>query len=181
MRADECMNMVNDTKRPSIREILAIDEFKNELSEAGMSEQEVADFLGPIAGLSSGLFQLTMKAGDALGKTLNLGTRKKMEKAFSLDYALTVRAIALALESLGHKITMAFDTSRGSFIEATLPIDIFSLGGSLSFEIVEEGTSSIQVIGQAEIKGQLFDWGKSRRVLNGVFEKVERYANLLRS
>lgn len=176
---DTLMSSTEPQKRPSIRDILAADASKNQAGKSGMSEKEVSDLLAPIAGLSSDLFQLSMKAGEALGKTLGIKSGKKVEKLFSYPYASVVRATVLALGSLEHQITAFFDTPRGSAIEAKLPTDVFSLGGSLFFEIVEESASQIRIIGSSEIKGQMFDWGKGKRTLRDVLEKIEHYSNLL--
>jgi len=173
------MSSTKPKKRPSIRHILSADALKKEAVQSGMSEKEVAGLLAPIAGLPSDLFQLSMKVGDALGKTLGIKSVKKVEKIFSYPYASVVRATALALGSLEQQITALFDTPRGSAIEAKLPTDIFSLGGTLFFEIVEESASRVRVIGSSEIKGQMFDWGKGKRGLQDVLDKIEHYGNLL--
>jgi hypothetical protein len=173
------MNSTKPQKRLSIRDILAADAPKMEAVKSGMSEKEVADLLAPIAGLSTALLQLSFKTGEALGETLGIKSGKKVEKVFSYPYVSVVRALVLALGSLKHQITALFDTPRGCAIEAKLPTDIFSLGGSLFFEIVEEGTSQVRIIGSSEIRGQMFDWGKGKRALRGVFDKIEHYSNLL--
>jgi hypothetical protein len=139
-----------------------------------MSEQEVAQLLAPIPGLRE-LFELSMKVGKAVGTAVGIQSGKTVEKVFSYPYPSIVRATALALGSLGQEITALVDTPRGSTIEARLPIDIFSLGGSLLLEIVEEGVLEVRLIGASEIKGQMFDWGKGKRALREVFDKIERY------
>lgn len=173
------MSSTEPAKRPSVRVILDAEAAKMEAVKSGMSEKEVADLFAPLAGLPSALLQLSFKAGQALGETLGIKSGKKAERDFAYPYVSVVRALVLALGSLKHQITAVLDTPRGCAIEATLPTDVFSLGGSLFFEVVEEGTSQVRIIGTSEIKGQMFDWGKGNRALRGVFDKIEHYGNLL--
>jgi len=169
---------MNPNQRPSIRDILSSDDLRTEAGRAGMSEQDVVDLLVPIAGLPSNLFHLFMKIGEGVGKAVGLKSCEQDEKAFSCPYSLVVRATAWALSSLGHEIKALCDTPQGSAIQARLPIDIFSLGGSLLC-VIEEGRSEVRIMGFSEIEGQMLDWGKGKRALREVFDKIERYVNLL--
>ena len=168
------MNPIEPKGRPSIRDILSPDGLRTEVGKSGMSEKEVAQLLAPIPGLRE-LFELSMKVGKGVGTALGISRKSGKTKVFASPYPSIVRATALALGSLGQEITALFDTPRGSTIEARLPIDIFSFGGSLLLEIVEEGVSEVCIIGSSEIKGQMFDWGKGKRALREVFDKIERY------
>lgn len=173
------MTLTERSERLSIRTILSSDELRKSPDKSGNSEEDVAKLIAPIVGIPSGVFQLSMKLGDALGKKLNLKSSKKVEKILPNPYVLVVRATAAAIGSLKYEITNLLDTPQGSAIEAKLPLDIFSLGGSLLFEIIEQGTSLVHIIGSSEIKGQLFDWGKGKRSLQDVFDKIDQYVNLL--
>ena len=151
--------------RPSIQEILTGLNLRNNLQKSGMSERDVAGFLSTFAGIPSDLFFGSMKVGETIGRTLNIKSSKKVEKIFPYNYINVVFFLVLSLQSLEMELIALHDTHRGAFIETKLPIDIFSLGGSLVFEVIEEAPSRILVIGISEIRGQMFDWGKGKRSL----------------
>lgn len=161
-------------QRPSIRDILAGQNIQG--GTGGMTDREVADLLAPFSSLSGDAFYASMKAGQALGTRLGIKSNKHVERGFPVSYPTTVLALVLALRRLNREITALFDTSRGGVIEARMPTDMFSLGGSLSFEIIDAGPPQTLVQGVAEIKGQIFDWGKSVRALNETFDTATEYA-----
>lgn len=167
------------TERPRLRDILAGDEWMKVGAHAGMSVAEIARILAPVSGMSAGLFQATLEAGDSLGRRLGFKSTKRIEKAYAAPYATVVRALVLSVASQRHAITTMLDTPKGVFIEAELPKDFRSLGGALRFDVVEEGPGRIQVAGESEIKGQMFDWGKGKQALNDVLAKTDMLASRL--
>jgi hypothetical protein len=56
----------------------------------------------------------------------------------------------------------------GCVIEATLPSDIWSLAGELIVSI-HRCPPGTQVEAEAKIAGQLYDWGKCQKCLDGLF------------
>lgn len=108
---------------------------------------------------------------------MGIKNNKKFETSYSAPYhyATVVLAYFLALRQAELEIIALYDTSQGSAIEAKLSTDIFSLGGSLAFEFVDESSSMIRVQGSTEIKGQMFDWGKGKRTLLKICESAEQY------
>lgn len=163
--------------RPSIKEILAADPRAG--GGPGMTEKQIADLLAPAAGMSGGLLLMSMKAGEALGEKLNFKCAKTKEQLFNQGYEPVVRALALALGSLKYELTAAFDTPMGAVLEAKMNADFFSLGGVMLFQVHEISPVHTKVIGQAEIKGQLFDWGKMKRAMKQVLEKTSHFLGLL--
>ncbi|MGH8427640.1 MAG: hypothetical protein ACRES7_06630 [Gammaproteobacteria bacterium] len=173
------MTSTEPLKRPSVKEILTADASSAGAVKSSASGKDVADLLAPLGGLSGGQLELAMKAGEALGKTLGFESSKSVERIFPFSYRVAVRSAAFALRSLGQEITAVFDTPRGAVLETKLPTDIFSLGGTLSLEIVEEDSTQVRITGSSEIKGQKFDWGKGKRSLRDVFDEIEHYGRLL--
>jgi hypothetical protein len=169
----------DETARPKVRDILSGD-LEGVVASGGMTEKEVAELLAPIGGgLSGNLFHVAMKVGEATGRSLNLASRKSVDHLFAAPYPHVVRSLGLALASLRHQPSLLFDTRTGCVIETQMPTDIFSLGGSLQFEIVDEGAQA-RVLGSSEVRGQLFDWGKGKRNLNEVIRKTEDYLRIIR-
>ncbi len=170
---------MNAQQRPSIREIVSGQ--ANYTPAAGMSEKEMADLLAPLAKLSSENSYLAMKAGEALGKAMGIKSTKQLQKIFptQYQYASVVLACVLALRHLQNEIVSLYDTPRGSIIELKMSTDIWSFGGMLTIEFIDEGPSGIVVDGESEIKGQMFDWGKGKRTLEEIFSATERYLKRL--
>lgn len=176
---DTRMAEPNERVRPKVRDILSGD-LHDVVASGGMTEKEVAELLAPIAGgLSGNLFHVAMKIGEATGKALDIASRRTIDQVFPAPYPHVVRALGLALASLQYQPTLLLDTQTGSIIETKMPADIFSLGGSLQFEIVDEGGQA-RVLGTSEVKGQSFDWGKGKRNLREIMRKTEDYLRIIR-
>ena len=166
-------------QRPSIREIVSGQ--ANYTPAAGMSEKELADLLAPLAKLSSGNYYLAMKAGEALGRVMGVKSTKQLQKRFppQYQYASVVLACILALRHLQNEIVSLYDTPRGSVVELKMATDLWSFGGMLTIEFIDESPSGIVVNGESEIRGQMFDWGKGKRSIEEIFNETERYLHRL--
>ncbi|MEI8032471.1 MAG: hypothetical protein WCH05_03905 [Chlorobiaceae bacterium] len=165
--------------RPSIRDILAAESLKAESGNAAMTEKDIADLMASILELPGGVLEVVFQTGEALGNSLGLKSQKKEERLFSYPYIAVVRALVISLGSLKLQVSALFDTPKGCAVEAQLPVDIFSLGGTMLFEVVDEGARVVRIAGSTEVKGQMFDWGKGKRKLHDVYEKIEHYSALL--
>ena len=175
------MNPSKSGSRPSIQEILSVQGLQNDLQKSGMSERDVADLLGPIIGLPGGVFYAVMKVGEAAGKALNIKSSKRIEQIFPYNYTYVVLSLVLSLRTSKNEIVALYDTHRGAIVEAKQPVDIFSLGGSLLFEIIDEGPTRVLVIGVSQIRGQMFDWEKGRRAMQQVFDNTEQHLRRMTS
>jgi hypothetical protein len=162
--------------RPRIHEILTPDELKGLASDAGMSTDQIAKLLGPLSGLPSGAFQVSIEAGNAIGRSLGFKSSKSAETLLACDYPCAVRALVFALTGQKYALTTAFDTPHGAYFEAQLPNDLFALGGTLQLDLAEAGPGQIRLSGTSEIRGQMFDWGKGKRALADVFAKTQAFA-----
>jgi len=161
--------------RPPIREILSGHVVQGN-SSGGMTDRDIADLLGPLSALgSSAMFYGTMKAGQAFGTRLGLKSGKHEVREYAASYASVVLAMALAVQRSGYPMRAAYDTPDGSVIECTLPPDLMSLAGEIDLEMTERAARSVTVTGTCEIKGQVFDWGKSKRALDGLFSAADSY------
>lgn len=170
---------VNARQRPSIRDIVAGQ--ANYSPAGGMSEKDIADLLAPLAKLSSGNYYLAMKAGEALGKAMGIKSTRQLQKIFLAPYQYTdvVLACVLAVRHLQREIVSLYDTPGGSIIELKTPTDLLSYGAMLTIEFSDESPSRIVVSAESEIRGQMFDWGKGKRVLEEIFNETARYLHRL--
>lgn len=172
-------SQVKASERPPIREIVSGQ--ANYTPAAGMSEKELADLLAPLAKLSSGNYYIAMKAGEALGKAMGIKSTKQLQKQFPPHYQYTSLVLAgiLALRHLQYEIVSMYDTPKGSVVELKMSTDLWSFGGMLTIEFIDEGPSGILVNAESEIRGQMFDWGKGKRSIEEIFSSTERYLRRL--
>jgi hypothetical protein len=61
--------------------------------------------------------------------------------------------------------------SDGCIVKAALPSDLFALEGDLIVAVVRQGRAT-RVEAQTDIPGQMFDWGKSTRCLEGLLGEL---------
>ncbi|MDQ2858662.1 MAG: hypothetical protein M3R53_08445 [Candidatus Eremiobacteraeota bacterium] len=162
--------------RPSIKAVLA-EVARGEVPGSGMTEAEYSA-LGALAGIPAPLVGVVMSASEALERRLNFASKKSLERTFAAPYEAVLKAFVLALQAQKLRMTVAFDTAHGACVEADLPNDMFSRGGTLSFSIAD-GAASTTISGTSEISGQRFDWGKGNRTLGDLFAKTERYIGTL--
>ena len=167
--------------RAKIRDILSDGELKGMAATAGQSLDEMAKVLAPVAGMSAGLFTVAATAGQALWTSVGVRTGKTAELTLACPYPSAVRAVVFALSAMRYQITSAFDTAAGAYVEAAMPGDFFATGGTLKIDLIDaDGPGKpIRMAAAAEIKGQVFDWGKSKRALAELSGKVEEFARRL--
>lgn len=166
-------------RRPTVREILASQFIQEGGGKAGMSEKDVADILAPLGGLEGGVLFAGMKIGESVGKGLGLKSAKSLERVFPYPYPKVVLALFLALKHLEREVAAAYDTKTGCAIEAKLPVDWFSLGGQLTFDVTDEEAAGTRVAAASEVRGQLFDWGKGKRALAEILDQADGYLRRL--
>jgi hypothetical protein len=84
-------------------------------------------------------------------------------------------AILCSLAQNGHKLQTVTQASDGCVIDAQVPSDIWSLAAELRIALqpVEEGTL---IDAAVTVKGQYFDWGKSRRAIDRIFSDITTLA-----
>ena len=85
-----------------------------------------------------------------------------------------VRALC-SLARHGQKLQNVTQAADGCLLEAVLPSDVFSTEGSLLVSVHGNGSLSA-VSGVTQIGGQWFDWGKSNRCLDQLFQDLARDA-----
>ncbi len=142
------------TKRLSGEQILS---FYDEVIPLGYSQEKLAAVVQPISA------HLGIKTGKKYSETLT-----------STPGTVIVAAIC-SLAKHGQALQQVQQFEDGCLIEATLPSDVWSLEGVLSISVRESGTGSY-VDCATTIKGQLFDWGKSKRCLKVLVAEIKSNA-----
>jgi len=107
----------------------------------------------------------------------NLGIRTGKSQAGYLPQppGKVIVAVLCGLARHGRAIKEVHQCSDGCILHAKLPSDLFSLEGELVISIRRQGPG-MQVEAATRIPGQLFDWGKSQRCLNGLFAELRAAA-----
>jgi hypothetical protein len=164
--------------RPKIRDIVTAAELEGMATDSGMSEAEMGKLLAPFLGLSAGGAQMAAAAGEALADRFGLKHETAARTTLACSYPAAVKALVFALASRRYGITTAFDTPKGAYFEAALPKDLWSMGGTLTFDLAEESPGTAMLSGASEV-GQAWDWGKGKRALGAVMEKAEDFARRL--
>ncbi len=104
--------------------------------------------------------QLGVKTGDEHSETI-----------LSPPGTVIVSAIC-SLARHGQVLQQVQQFKDGCLLEATLPSDMWSFEGTL-YVSVRQTEAGTRVDGATKIKGQLFDWGKSKRCLETLFADIK--------
>jgi hypothetical protein len=166
------------TSDPSYRSLVSRPVIRDLIKEAGrgaksaMSEEEfINKFLFHGAPIAEPVLEFALPFLERLG----LKTGKSGSREFDLPIGRTIVATLCALASRDHRLRGATQADTGCVIEATLPSDFWSPQGRLKISIVPTGTGSTVAV-ETHIPGQLFDAGKSRRAISGLFDDIMLFA-----
>jgi hypothetical protein len=112
---------------------------------------------------------------QSLGGALGIRTGKHRAEVLSEPPGLVIVAALCYLAGHGQAIERVDQGKDGCILHAVLPSDLFSSQGRLAVSIArcEHGTQAEAV---TRISGQLFDWGKSQRWLDGLFAEMQAHA-----
>jgi hypothetical protein len=163
-----------------IHEILKFYNIEVELKADTTSVDDVAKQLAPLSGTET-LFGPLMKAAFAFWKRAGVKSEGKQAVTFAASYEKVVASLAMALQREQYVIRQCLDTETGCYIEVTLPKDMFSLGGIVTFDVSPLTPQSIQVKAAFVIPGQMQAWGKGRDTINTVFAAIPDYLRRVKS
>jgi hypothetical protein len=117
-----------------------------------------------LAGIAQSLFtRLGLKTG-----------KHRTQQVTAPAGRVLVRALC-SLARRGQSLRSVSQADDGCLLEAALPSDMYSLEGDLLVSIRRQGPIA-SVDATAQIGGQLFDWGKSNRCLDQLFDDLRRDA-----
>lgn len=137
-------------------------------AQAGMSGEEfIARFAVAASSVVPGMGSAFLR-GAARGRERGLRRGYKTGKSLSAEFAAPIgHVIAAVLCSLARNsqaVTGTRQLEDGCVLTADIPSDMKTFGGILTIEIGRTPTGTA-VEGTATIPGQLYDWGKSKKVL----------------
>lgn len=173
------MTQRDTDKRASVQDILAQHGIRTSSGKSGDSTSTITTGRAGAADMGKSDFLGAVLVGEQLGKSMGLSSKKEVTRHFCDPYDIVLKAMVMAMTTGDTGLTAATDTRRGAILMGNMPKDILSLGGKVEFEVIDLGENGTEVIGASEIKGQMFAWGKSKRMLNAVLNEAERMARRL--
>jgi hypothetical protein len=123
-------------------------------------------------------FGLAMGGGVSMGKVaevaqpiyarMGIGTGKTRAQVFARPAGGVLVALLCSLARNGRTLRQASQAEDGCVIEAAIPSDMWSFEGDLLVTVQRRAEGTF-VEAATKIKGQLFDWGKSKQLLDELF------------
>lgn len=161
----------------AVPEVRARIEHHAALSKAKFSGE---DFLQCCDSLLSPLtggvpFTLIAKFAQPISTKLGLKTGKTRQEYVSERLAVVFVSILCSLAQNGQKLLGIESTTAGCTLRATIPSDIWSINGELLVTVRAEAATTLVEAG-VTIAGQIYDWGKSNRVLTRLFSDLDELA-----
>jgi hypothetical protein len=153
-----------------VRDLIARSAAQSKKSMTGEEFLETyGNALGKLAGLpvSLPMSSIAHFAQSTYAK-MGIKTGKSRRRLIAKPAGVVMVSVLCSLARHGRTLRGAHQLTDGCILVASLPSDLFALEGDLVIAIgrSEKGT---QVEARTEIRGQLFDWGKSARCLDALF------------
>lgn len=136
------------------------------------------------------LFQLLDKVGvpvpmsdiaavaQPISEGLGFKTRGSDSRFFQQPPGCVLVAVLCALARNGQPVEQVHQGEDRCVIQSALPATLWSLKGDLRITVGRE-TDGTRVDAQSLFRGQIFDWGNSRRCLRQIFSEVEQVVTTL--
>lgn len=102
-----------------------------------------------------------------------IGTGKSRSVVIDASVRDVLLRVLCSFARHGQTLRDVQQAEDGCALEATLPSDLWSFEGDLLVTVTRRG-SQTHVEAATRIKGQIFDWGKSARCLDTLFEDLRR-------
>ncbi len=161
-------------RQPQVRELVARHAAR---APKRMSEQEFLDLcdkaLTPLAGFP---VAKVVSIAQPIYARLGVKTGKNREEFFLAPVGRVLVATICTLAELGQSPTGVEQAEDGCVLRAKIPCDIWSMSGEMVIAVRRMETGAT-VEAATIIQGQLYDWGKSKRMLATLFDGIHRNAS----
>lgn len=158
---------------PAVRDMIARAASESKKSLTGEEYLEMYfKALGKMAGLPVPI-PLTGIARFAQSTYAKWGikTGKERSQFIAQPVGTVLVSVLCSLARNGRTLRAAHQLTDGCVLVAALPSDLFALEGDIVISVVRN-LGGAQVEAKTDIKGQLFDWGKSTRCLDALFAEL---------
>jgi hypothetical protein len=143
-------------------------------SKKRLTGEEILDLYGKAMGKLTGVpLPMSTLAGFAQSAYAKMGvkTGKSRSAAFAVPPGEMLVRLLCSLAKEGRAVRDVQQLSDGCIVKAALPSDLLALEGDLIVAVVRQGRGA-RVEAQTDIPGQMFDWGKSTRCLEGLLGEL---------
>ncbi|QDT75922.1 hypothetical protein I41_51670 [Lacipirellula limnantheis] len=143
-------------------------------SKKRMTGEEILDLYGKALGKLAGVpLPMSAIAGFAQSAYAKLGvkTGKSQATILAIPPGETLVRLLCSLAKEGRSLRDVQQLADGCIVKAALPSDLFALEGDLVVAVVRQGRAT-RVEAHTDIPGQMFDWGKSTRCLEGLLGEL---------
>jgi hypothetical protein len=111
--------------------------------------------------------------GPALGRRWGLRTGASRDVEVSAPVGRAVAAALCSLAGHGQAVQSVEQGDDGCTVVAAIPSDHKTFGGVLRVTLLRAGGGRTSVHAEAEIPGQLIDWGKSKQTLTALVADLQ--------
>jgi hypothetical protein len=118
---------------------------------------------------------LIAKISQPISERLGLKTGKLRREQICERPGNVLVALLCSLAENGQQLRDIKQLNNGCTLQAALPSDIWSLKGDLLLMVTAESNATI-VEASTTIPGQVYDWGKSKRVLDRLYTDLSQLA-----
>jgi hypothetical protein len=143
-------------------------------SKKRLTGEEILDLYGKAMDKLTGVpLPMSALAGFAQSAYAKMGvkTGKSRSAAFAVPPGEMLVRLLCSLAKEGRAVRDVQQLSDGCIVKAALPSDLFALEGDLIVAVVRQGRAT-RVEAHTDIPGQMFDWGKSTRCLEGLLGEL---------
>jgi hypothetical protein len=141
------------------------------LSKKGLSGEEFLAFFDKVVPMGFSMEKLGAVV-QPISAQLGVKTGKERSETLANPPGTVIVAVLCSLARHGQELHQVRQFEDGCLLEAKLPSDLWSFEGTIYVSIREIGKET-RVDGATQIKGQLYDWGKSNRCLEGLFADIK--------
>ena len=153
-----------------VPEVRALIEKHASMAQKGLSGEEFLAFADKVLPLGISLEKLGSVVQPIYAQ-LGIKTGEERSESFPIPPGTLIVSALCSLARNGQILQQVRQLEDGCLLEALLPSDLWSWQGILYVSVRKAGTGS-RVDGAVDIKGQLFDWGKSDRCLETLFSDI---------
>ena len=160
--------------------LITIPEVRDRVAAAGrlyskrMSGEELLDTFDKLVPIGVSMKQLVTIAQPIYSR-LGMNTTKSSSKRLNMPPGRVLVGVLCAMAKGGCEFQEIEQYEDGCTLRATIPSSIYSFAGELRVTVRKESTATF-IEANTKIPGQKFDWGKSRRLLDNLFENIPAFA-----
>ncbi|MES1158366.1 MAG: hypothetical protein ABUL42_00580 [Terricaulis silvestris] len=175
------------TESVNFREIMAVPDVRRAIDDnmrAYKPTMSAEDFLGKAETVLSALsgtgapLKLIGEVVAPLYTKMGVKTGKSVSARLAMPPGRAIAAALCSMARHGQTLDKADQASDGVALTAQLPSDMWSFQGSMVCAFARDG-DGVKVDAATTIPGQMFDWGKSERILKTLQSEIVSLETLL--